>query len=189
MKCLIEGEISKDGDEMPNDAVERKFYLTPVNVEYIEQEKKVRGLSYSYTVNAALDAVRMKKITDRASEMLGPANERLGFLENNQRYMIKALNAIYRTSNYTSRLINNGLPVIKINGNNIIKADKSLKDLARKKTMDDYSKLRTLELISEDFMEEYPDDTNNEMYQYTAYIEPGDLSENKKTNYDIYPFN
>ena len=103
--------------------------------------------------------------------------------------MIKALNAIYRTSNYASRLINNGLPVVKINGNNIVKADKSLKDAARKKTMDDYSKLRTLELISEDFMEEYPDDTNNEMYQYTAYIEPGDLSENKKTNYDIYPFN
>ena len=56
---------------MPNDAVERKFYLTPTNVEYIEQEKKVRGLPYSYTVNAALDAVRMKMITDRASEMLG----------------------------------------------------------------------------------------------------------------------
>ena len=94
MNCLIEGKISKDGDVMPNDAVERKFYLTPANVEYIEQEKKVRGLPYSYTVNAALDAVRMKKITDRAGEMLGPANERLGLLENNQRYMIKALNAI-----------------------------------------------------------------------------------------------
>ena len=162
--------------------------MTPANVEYIEQEKKVRGLSYSYTVNAALDAVRMKKITDRAGEMLGPAYERLGLLENNQRYMIKALNAIYRTSNYASRLINNGLPVVKINGNNIIKADKPLKDLARKKSMDDYSKLRTLELISEDFMEEYPDETVDDTYQYVIYTEPGDLNEVKSKS-DIYPFN
>lgn len=56
---------------MVNETVELKFYLTPANIEYIEQEKKVRGLSYSYTVNAVLDAVRMKKINDRAHELIG----------------------------------------------------------------------------------------------------------------------
>lgn len=173
---------------MVNETVERKFYLTPANIEYIEQEKKVRGLSYSYTVNAALDAVRMKKINDRAHELIGPANERLDLLENNQKYMMMALNGIYRTSNYTSRLINNGLPVVKINGNNIIKADKSLKDAARKKALEDYSRLRARRLEVENFMKDYPEDTEDEMYQYTKAIEPGDLNGDKR-KYDIYPFN
>lgn len=175
----------KDGDEMPNDAVERKFYLTPANVDYIEQEKKARGHPYSYTVNTALDAVRMKKITDKASEMLGSTSERLDLLEHNQKYMMMALNGIYRTANYTSRMINNGLPVVKINGNTVIKADKSLKDVARKKAQEDYSKLRTMKLVAENFMEDYPEDADNELHAYV--IEPGSIDEEKKRN-DIYPF-
>lgn len=164
---------------MVNETVERKFYLTPANIEYIEQEKMVRGLSYSYTVNAALDTVRMKKITDKASELIGPANARLELLENNQKYIMMVLNGIYRTSNYTSRLINNGLPVVKINRNNIIKADKSLKDTASKKLLEDYSRLRARRLEVKNFMEDYPEDTEDEMYQYTKAAEPGDLNEDK----------
>lgn len=99
-----------------------------------------------------------------------------------------ALNGIYRTSNYTSRLINNGLPVVKINGNNIIKADKSLKDAARRKALEDYSRLRARRLEVEHFMEDYPEEIEDEMYQYTKAIEPDDLNEDKR-KYDIYPFN
>ena len=54
--------------------------------------------------------------------------------------------------------------------------------------MDDYAKLRTLELLSEDFMEEYPENADGELYKYTGIIESGDLND-EKSKYDIYPFN
>lgn len=132
-------------------------YLTEDNYQYLELQKNNNGLSYSETVNNALNAIRDKKVQQTAKELVKPTEDKLAEILLNQRYIIQALNAIYRTSNYGVNLINSGIPIVRINGYDVLKPNKSIKDVARKKALRDYQKLTSNDLFREDFLEDYED--------------------------------
>ena len=130
-------------------------YLTEENYEYLEQQKSRKGLSYSDTVNTALNALRNKVIHNKAEELVKPTEEKMDQILYNQRYIMNTINGIYRTGNYTANLINGGIPITRINGDSVVKPNQSIKDLARKKALRDYSKLISQDYFREDFLEDY----------------------------------
>ena len=156
-------------------------YLTEDNYQYLELQKN-NGLSYSETVNNALNAIRDKKVQLKAAEIVKPTEDKLAELLLNQRYMIQALNAIYRTGNYGVNLINNGIPIVRINGNDVLKPNKSIKDVARKKALRDYQKLTSNDLFREDFLEDYEDNNDDEVIEAKR-----DDKKGRPVNY--FPFN
>ena len=68
--------------------------------------------------------------------------------------MMQALGALYRTGNYAAYLVNSGIPIRRINGDDVVKPNKSIKDLARKKAMRNFTKLESEHVFLEDFLEE-----------------------------------
>ena len=96
-------------------------YLNEDNCDYLEDRKDKKGISYSDTVNNALVNYRNSKIQKKAEELVKSTEDKLSQLLYNQVYIMQALGAIYRTGNYGSYLINNGLPIISINGNDVVK--------------------------------------------------------------------
>ena len=136
-------------------------YLNEDNCDYLEEKKKKKGTSYSDTVNAALVNYRNSKIQKKAEELVKPTEDKLSQLLYNQVYMMQALGALYRTSNYATYLVNSGIPIRRINGDDVLKPNKSIKDLARKKAMRNFTKLESEHVFLEDFLEEdqeYDDD-------------------------------
>ena len=67
---------------------------------------------------------------------------------------MRALGALYRAGNYATYLVNSGIPIRRINGDDVVKPNKSIKDLARKKAMRNYTKLESEHVFLEDFLEE-----------------------------------
>ena len=138
------------------------IYLTGENIEYLESQKSINDITYSDTVNKALQCLRDGKVQQRAEDLVRPTESKLDLLQQDHRYMISALNAIYRTNNYLTQLVNGGIPVIRINGNDVVKPNTSIKNLARKKAMGDYSKLLSDLSFREDFLEDYHEFDTNE---------------------------
>ena len=140
-------------------------YLNEDNCDYLEEKKEKKGTSYSDTVNAALINYRNSKVQKKAEELVKPTEDKLAQLLYNQVYMMKTLGALYRTGNYATNLINNGIPIRRINGDDVLKPNKSIKDLARKKALRNYVKLESEHVFLEDFLEEdkeYDDEDNEE---------------------------
>ena len=133
-------------------------YLNEDNCDYLEEKKDKKGVSYSDTVNAAIDNYRNSKVQKKAEELVKPTEDKLSQLLYNQVYIMQALGAIYRTGNYGSYLINNGLPIININGNDVVKPNQQLKDLARKKAMRNFTKLESEHVFVEDFLDDDEED-------------------------------
>jgi len=146
-------------------------YLNEDNCDYLEEKKEKKGTSYSDTVNAALVNYRNSKIQKKAEELVKPTEDKLSQLLYNQVYMMQALEALYRTSNYATYLVNSGIPIRRINGDDVLKPNKSIKDLARKKAMRNFTKLESEHVFLEDFLEE-----NQE------YDEADEEKEDKKNN-------
>ena len=146
-------------------------YLNEENCDYLEKKKEKKGTSYSDTVNAALVNYRNSKVQKKAEELVKPTEDKLSQLLYNQVYIMQALGAIYRTGNYGSYLINNGIPIVSINGNDVVKPNQKLKDLARIKAMRNFTKLESEHVFLEDFLEE-----NQE------YDEADEEKEDKKNN-------
>ena len=143
---------------MKDNARRVTVYLNEDNCDYLKERKEKKGISYSDTVNNALVNYRNSKIQKKAEELVKPTEDKLSQLLYNQVYIMQALGAIYRTSNYGSYLINNGLPIISINGNDVVKPNQQLKDLARKKAMRNFAKLESEHVFVEDFLD---DDENS----------------------------
>ena len=129
-------------------------YLNEENCDFLEERKEKKGTTYSDTVNAALVNYRNSKIQKKAEELVKPTEDKLSQLLYNQVYMMQALGALYRTSNYATYLVNSGIPIRRINGDDVLKPNKSIKDLARKKALRNYSKLESEHVFLEDFLEE-----------------------------------
>ncbi len=129
-------------------------YLNEENCDYLEEKKEKKGTSYSDTVNAALVNFRNSKVQKKAEELVKPTEDKLTQLLYNQVYMMQALGALYRTGNYATNLINNGIPIRRINGDDVLKPNKSIKDLARKKALRNYTRLESEHVFLEDFLEE-----------------------------------
>ena len=55
-------------------------------------------------------------------------------------------------------MINNGIPIVSINGNDVVKPNQKLKDLARIKAMRNFTKLESEHVFVEDFLD---DDENS----------------------------
>ena len=146
-------------------------YLNEENCDYLEEKKEKKGTSYSDTVNAALVNYRNSKVQKKAEELVKPTEDKLSQLLYNQVYMMQALGALYRTSNYATYLINSGIPIRMIKGVDVLKPNKSIKDLARKKALRNYTKLESEHVFLEDFLEE-----NQE------YDEADEEKEDKKNN-------
>ena len=138
---------------MKDNARRVTVYLNEENCDYLEKKKEKKGISYSDTVNAALVNYRNSKVQKKAEELVKPTEDKLSQLLYNQVYIMQALGAIYRTGNYGSYLINNGLPIISINGNDVVKPNQQLKDLARKKAMRNFAKLESEHVFVEDFLD------------------------------------
>ena len=145
---------------MKDNARRVTVYINEDNCDYLEDRKDKKGISYSDTVNNALVNYRNSKIQKKAEELVKPTEDKLSQLLYNQVYIMQALGAIYRTGNYGSYLINNGLPIISINGNDVVKPNQQLKDLARKKAMRNFVKLESEHVFVEDFLD---DDENNDV--------------------------
>ena len=145
---------------MKDNARSVTVYLNEDNCDYLEDRKDKKGISYSDTVNNALVNYRNSKIQKKAEELVKPTEDKLSQLLYNQVYIMQALGAIYRTGNYGSYLINNGLPIISINGNDVVKPNQQLKDLARKKAMRNFAKLESEQVFVEDFLD---DDENSDV--------------------------
>ena len=145
---------------MKDNARRVTVYLNEDNCDYLEDRKDKKGISYSDTVNNALVNYRNSKIQKKAEELVKSTEDKLSQLLYNQVYIMQALGAIYRTGNYGSYLINNGLPIISINGNDVVKPNQQLKDLARKKAMRNFAKLESEHVFVEDFLD---DDENNDV--------------------------
>lgn len=145
---------------MKDNARRVTVYINEDNCDYLEDRKDKKGISYSDTVNNALVNYRNSKIQKKAEELVKPTEDKLSQLLYNQVYIMQALGAIYRTGNYGSYLINNGLPIISINGNDVVKPNQQLKDLARKKAMRNFAKLESEHVFVEDFLD---DDENNDV--------------------------
>ena len=58
-------------------------------------------------------------------------------------------------------MINNGIPIVSINGNDVVKPNQKLKDLARIKAMRNFTKLESEHVFVEDFLDD-SDNYNNE---------------------------
>lgn len=159
---------------MKDNARRVTVYINEDNCDYLEDRKDKKGISYSDTVNNALVNYRNSKIQKKAEELVKPTEDKLSQLLYNQVYIMQALGAIYRTGNYGSYLINNGLPIISINGNDVVKPNQQLKDLARKKAMRNFAKLESEHVFVEDFL----DDENSEV--------PEDFYPVKKNNNGFY---
>ena len=145
---------------MKDNARRVTVYINEDNCDYLEDRKDKKGISYSDTVNNALVNYRNSKIQKKAEELVKHTEDKLSQLLYNQVYIMQALGAIYRTGNYGSYLINNGLPIISINGNDVVKPNQQLKDLARKKAMRNFAKLESEHVFVEDFLD---DDENNDV--------------------------
>ena len=145
---------------MKDNARRVTVYLNEENFDYLEEKKEKKGISYSDTVNTAIENYRNSKVQKKAEELVKPTEDKLSQLLYNQVYIIQALGAIYRTGNYGSYLINNGLPIISINGNDVVKPNQQLKDLARKKAMRNFAKLESEHVFVEDFLD---DDENSDV--------------------------
>lgn len=145
---------------MKDNARRVTVYLNEDNCDYLEDRKDKKGISYSDTVNNALVNHRNSKIQKKAEELVKPTEDKLSQLLYNQVYIMQALGAIYRTGNYGSYLINNGLPIISINGNDAVKPNQQLKNLIRKKAMRNFAKLESEHVFVEDFLD---DDENNDV--------------------------
>ena len=146
-------------------------YLNEENCDYLEEKKEKKGTSYSDTVNAALVNYRNSKVQKKAEELVKPTEDKLSQLLYNQVYMMQALGALYRTGNYATYLINSGIPIRMIKGVDVLKPNKSIKDLARKKALRNYTKLESEHVFLEDFLEE------NQKYD-----EADEEKEDKKNN-------
>ena len=129
-------------------------YLNEENCDLLEERKEKKGTTYSDTVNAALVNYRNSKIQKKAEELVKPTEDKLSQLLYNQVYMMQALGALYRTGNYAAYLVNSGIPIRRINGDDVVKPNKSIKDLARKKAMRNFTKLESEHVFLEDFLEE-----------------------------------
>ena len=129
-------------------------YLNEDNCDYLEEKKEKKGTSYSDTVNAALVNYRNSKVQKKAEELVKPTEDKLSKLLYNQVYMMQALGALYRTGNYATYLVSSGIPIRRINGDDVLKPNQSLKDLARKKAMRNFTKLESEHVFLEDFLEE-----------------------------------
>lgn len=70
---------------------------------------------------------------------------------------MQALGSLYRTGNYAANLINGGIPIRRINGDDVLKPSKSIKDLARKKALRNYTKLESEHIFLEED-QEYDDE-------------------------------
>ena len=105
-------------------------------------------------MNAALVNYRNSKVQKKAEELVKPTEDKLSLLLYNQVYIMQALGAIYRTGNYGSYLINNGIPIVSINGNDVVKPNQKLKDLARIKAMRNFTKLESEHVFVEDFLDD-----------------------------------
>ena len=149
---------------MKDNARRVTVYLNEDNCDYLEERKEKKGISYSDTVNAALVNYRNSKINKKAEELVKPTEDKLSQLLYNQVYIMQALGAIYRTGNYGSYLINNGLPIISINGNDVVKPNQQLKDLARKKAMRNFAKLESEHVFVEDFLDDENSDVPEDFY-------------------------
>lgn len=156
---------------MKDNARRVTVYLNEDNCDYLEERKEKKGISYSDTVNAALVNYRNSKINKKAEELVKPTEDKLSQLLYNQVYIMQALGAIYRTGNYGSYLINNGIPIVSINGNDVVIPNQQLKDLARKKAMRNFAKLESEHVFVEDFL---GDDENSDV--------PEDCYQVKKNN-------
>ena len=139
---------------MKDNARRVTVYLNEDNCDYLEDRKDKKGISYSDTVNAAIDNYRNIKIQKKAEELVKPTEDKLSQMLYNQVYIMQALGAIYRTGNYGSYLINNGIPIVSINGNDVVKPNQQLKDLARKKAMRNFTKLESEHVFVEDFLDD-----------------------------------
>jgi hypothetical protein len=149
---------------MKDNARRVTVYLNEDNCDYLEERKEKKGISYSDTVNNALVNYRNSKIQKKAEELVKPTEDKLSQLLYNQVYIMQALGAIYRTGNYGSYLINNGLPIISINGNDVVKPNQQLKDLARKKAMRNFAKLESEHVFVEDFLDDENSDVPEDFY-------------------------
>ena len=149
---------------MKDNARRVTVYLNEENCDYLEKKKEKKGTSYSDTVNAAIENYRNSKVQKKAEELVKPTEDKLSQLLYNQVYIMQALGAIYRTGNYGSYLINNGIPIVSINGNDVVKPNQKLKDLARIKAMRNFTKLESEHVFVEDFL----DDGNNYNNEYTV---------------------
>ena len=129
-------------------------YLNEENCDFLEERKEKKGTTYSDTVNAALVNYRNSKVQKKAEELVKPTEDKLSQLLYNQVYMMRALGALYRAGNYATYLVNSGIPIRRINGDDVVKPNKSIKDLARKKAMRTYTKLEAEHVFLEDFLEE-----------------------------------
>lgn len=130
------------------------IYLPVEKYDDFKRIKERTNLSVSDQIVAIILNEDKRKVINEANELIKPSEDKLNQLLDNQRYIIDAVYSNYRTSNYTARLLNNGLPLLNINGTSVFKPDSSIKNVARKKTMDDYSRLRSLSLAREDFLAE-----------------------------------
>ena len=139
---------------MKDNARRVTVYLNEENCDYLEKKKEKKGTSYSDSVNAALVNYRNSKIQKKAEELVKPTEDKLSQLLYNQVYMMQALGALYRTGNYAAYLVNSGIPIRRINGDDVVKPNKSIKDLARKKAMRNFTKLESEHVFLEDFLEE-----------------------------------
>lgn len=115
-------------------------------------------------MNAALVNYRNSKVQKKAEELVKPTEDKLSQLLYNQVYIMQALGAIYRTGNYGSYLINNGIPIVSINGNDVVKPNQQLKDLARKKAMRNFAKLESEHVFVEDFLDDENSDVPEDFY-------------------------